>query len=178
VTVLFADVANYTSMSEKLDPEEVHQIVDGCFKILMDEIHKYEGTITQFTGDGAMALFGAPIAHEDHAQRACRAALDIQRAMEGYGEKIGKDYGLDFRLRMGLNSGPGVQGSDSSGGVYLPGGPMHPFWGCHGLPAHSGHCEVPSNSPLNRSNISKILSPSFPTFFLKTLFPSPSTIPQ
>ena len=71
VTVLFADVASYTAMSEKLDPEEVHQIMDGCFKILMDEIHKYEGTIKQFTGDGVMALFGAPVAHEDHAQRAC-----------------------------------------------------------------------------------------------------------
>ena len=66
VTVLFADVANYTSIAEKLDPEEVHQIMDGCFKILMDEIHKYEGTINQFTGDGVMALFGAPVAHEDH----------------------------------------------------------------------------------------------------------------
>ena len=66
VTVLFADVANYTSISEKLDPEEVHQIMDGCFKILMDEIHRYEGTINQFTGDGVMALFGAPVAHEDH----------------------------------------------------------------------------------------------------------------
>ena len=68
VTVLFADVANYTSIAEKLDPEEVHQIMDGCFRILMDEIHKYEGTINQFTGDGVMALFGAPLAHEDHAQ--------------------------------------------------------------------------------------------------------------
>ena len=57
VSVLFADVANYTSISEKLDPEQVHQIMDGCFKILMDEIHKYEGTINQFTGDGVMALF-------------------------------------------------------------------------------------------------------------------------
>ena len=110
VTVFFADVANYTSMFEKLDPEEVHQIVDGCFKILMGEIHKYEGTITQFTGDGVMALFGAPIAHEDHAQRACRSALDIQRVMEGYGEKIRKDYGLDFRLRVGLSSGPVIVG--------------------------------------------------------------------
>ncbi|HUU80198.1 MAG TPA: zinc ribbon domain-containing protein, partial [Acidobacteriota bacterium] len=64
VTVLFADVANYTSIAEKLDPEEVHQIMDSCFKILMDEIHKYEGTINQFTGDGIMALFGAPVAHE------------------------------------------------------------------------------------------------------------------
>jgi hypothetical protein len=61
VTVLFADVANYTAMSAKLDPEEVHQIMDGCFKILMDEIHKYEGTINQFTGDGVMAIFGAPV---------------------------------------------------------------------------------------------------------------------
>ncbi|MBW1787360.1 MAG: zinc ribbon domain-containing protein [Deltaproteobacteria bacterium] len=77
VTVLFADVADYTSMSEKLDPEEVHQIMDGCFKILMDEIHRYEGTINQFTGDGVMALFGAPVAHEDHAQRACYASLAI-----------------------------------------------------------------------------------------------------
>ena len=69
LTVFFADVANFTSISEKLDPEEVHQIMDRCFKIFMDEIHKYEGTINQLTGDGVMALFGAPVAHEDHAQR-------------------------------------------------------------------------------------------------------------
>ena len=81
VTVLFADVANFTTISEKLDPEEIHGIMDGCFKILMDEIHKYEGTINQFTGDGVMALFGAPLAHEDHAQRACHAALAIQKAL-------------------------------------------------------------------------------------------------
>ena len=86
VTVLFADVANYTSMSEKLDPEEVHQIMDECFKILMDEIHMYEGTVNQFTGDGIMALFGAPVAHEDHAQRACHAALSIQKSLQDYGE--------------------------------------------------------------------------------------------
>ena len=88
VTVLFSDVANYTSFSEKLDPEEVHQIMNGCFKILMDEIHKYEGTINQFTGDGVMALFGAPVAHEDHAQRACYAALSIQKAIGEYEQKI------------------------------------------------------------------------------------------
>ena len=68
MTVLFADVANYTSMAEKLDPEEVHQIMDGCFKILMDEIHRYEGAINQFTGDGVMALFGAPLAHGELGQ--------------------------------------------------------------------------------------------------------------
>jgi len=111
VTVFFADVANYTSISEKLDPEEVHQIMDGCFKILMDEIHKYEGTINQFTGDGVMALFGAPVAHEDHAQRACYAALTIQKAMGEYGEKIKKETGVDFAMRIGLNSGPVIVGS-------------------------------------------------------------------
>ncbi len=111
VTVLFADVANYTSMAEKLDPEEVHQIMDGCFKILMDEIHRYEGTINQFTGDGVMALFGAPVAHEDHAQRACHAALSIQKALVGFEEKVSKDFGADFKMRIGLNSGPVVVGS-------------------------------------------------------------------
>jgi len=111
VTVLFADVANYTSMAEKLDPEEVRQIVDGCFHILMGEIHKWEGTITQFTGDGLMALFGAPIAHEDHAQRACHAALSIQKAMGEYSEKVRKEHKLDFKMRIGLNSGQVVVGS-------------------------------------------------------------------
>lgn len=111
VTVLFADVANYTSISEKLDPEEVHQIMDGCFNILMEEIHRYEGTINQFTGDGVMALFGAPIAHEDHAQRACHAALSIQSAIKEYGEKINKDTGVEFKMRIGLNSGPVIVGS-------------------------------------------------------------------
>ncbi|MDH7499176.1 MAG: adenylate/guanylate cyclase domain-containing protein, partial [candidate division NC10 bacterium] len=110
VTVLFADVAFFTFLSEKLDPEEVHQIMDGCFQILMAEIHRYEGTINQFTGDGVMALFGAPLAHEDHAQRACHAALAIQKAMESYGERIQKQYGLPFHLRIGLNSGPVVVG--------------------------------------------------------------------
>jgi len=111
VTVLFADVANYTSMAEKLDPEEVHQIMDGCFQILMDEIHRYEGTINQFTGDGVMALFGAPVAHEDHAQRACYAALSIQKAIEEYANKIEGERGVEFKIRIGLNSGPVIVGS-------------------------------------------------------------------
>jgi len=111
VTVLFSDVANYTAMAEKLDPEEVHQIMDGCFKILMDEIHKYEGTINQFTGDGVMALFGAPVSHEDHAQRACHAALSIQKAVGSYSEKVNKDCGADFQMRIGINSGPVIVGS-------------------------------------------------------------------
>ena len=106
VTVLFADVANYTSMSENLDPEEVLQIMDGAFKIMMDETHKYEGTINQFTGDGIMAIFGAPVAHENHAQRACYTALSIQRAMSDYSATVEKEYGVDFKIRIGINSGP------------------------------------------------------------------------
>jgi class 3 adenylate cyclase/tetratricopeptide (TPR) repeat protein len=114
VTVLFADVVNYTSISEKLDPEEVHQIMDGCFRLLMAEIHKYEGTIDKFTGDGVMALFGAPIASEDHAQRACYAALAIQRTIGEYGDKVRRQYGVDFKMRAGLNSGPVIVGAIGS----------------------------------------------------------------
>jgi class 3 adenylate cyclase/tetratricopeptide (TPR) repeat protein len=111
VTVLFADVANFTGISETLDPEEVHQIMDGCFKILMDEIHQYEGTINQFTGDGVMALFGAPLSHEDHAQRACYTSLAIQEAMRAYGENIKSRHDIDFKMRIGLNSGSVVVGA-------------------------------------------------------------------
>ena len=111
VSVLFADVANFTSISEKLGPEEVHQIMDGCFKILMKEIHKNEGTINQFTGDGVMALFGAPVAHEDHAQKACYAALSIQEALQEYGKLLKDKFGVDFNMRIGINSGPVVVGS-------------------------------------------------------------------
>ena len=111
VTVLFADVAGFTSMSEKLDPEEVHQIMDGCFKILMDEIHNHQGTINQFTGDGVMALFGAPVAIENHAQNACQAALSIQNAMKRYSEELNKKYNFEFKMRIGLNTGPVIVGS-------------------------------------------------------------------
>jgi len=111
VTVFFADVAGFSSFSEKLDPEQVHGIMDGAFRIMMDEIHTYEGTINQFTGDGVMALLGAPVAHEDHAQRACHAALAIQKAMIEYSKKVEKNFGVNFRMRAGLNTGPVVVGS-------------------------------------------------------------------
>jgi len=111
VTVMFTDVAGFTPLSEKLDPEAIHEIMDGCFKILMDEIHQVEGTINQFTGDGIMALFGAPLAHEDHARRACHAALAIQSRMTEYGKRIQQTHGIDFKMRIGHNSGPVVVGS-------------------------------------------------------------------
>jgi class 3 adenylate cyclase/tetratricopeptide (TPR) repeat protein len=110
VTVLFADVANFTSMVEKLDPEDVHQIMDGCFRILMDEVHKFEGTINQFMGDGVMALFGVPIAHEDSAQRACYAALGMQSSLQRYAQNLKVKFGLDFKMRIGISSGTVVVG--------------------------------------------------------------------
>ncbi len=111
VTLLFADVVNYTSIAEKLDPEEVRQIMDGCFKILMNEIHLYEGAINRFTGDGVMSLFGAPISREDHVIRACHAALAVQKAMKEYGDRIERDYSAEFKMRIGLHSGFVVVGS-------------------------------------------------------------------
>ena len=83
VTVMFVDVADSTHVFEKIDPEAVHQIMNGCFQTLLDEVHTYEGTINQFRGDGVMAIFGAPLAHEDHAQRACHAALGNKKGTQG-----------------------------------------------------------------------------------------------
>jgi class 3 adenylate cyclase len=82
VTVMFCDVANYTSFADALDPEDVHAVMDRVFAAVLDAVHRYEGTINQFLGDGVMALFGAPIAHEDHAVRALRAALALRRNLE------------------------------------------------------------------------------------------------
>jgi class 3 adenylate cyclase len=104
-------MANSTPLFGNLDPEVVHEIMDGCFRILMDEIHRYEGTVNQFRGDGVMALFGAPIAHEDHSQRACHSALAIQKALIRYSEGLKDRYGIDFKMRIALNSGHVVVGS-------------------------------------------------------------------
>jgi class 3 adenylate cyclase/tetratricopeptide (TPR) repeat protein len=111
VTVLFADVVNSTSFSERLELEEAHQIMEGCVRILVDEIHGCEGTIDKFTGDGVMALFGAPLACEDHARRACFAALSIQKRIREYGRKVERELGVDFKIRLGVNSGEVIVGT-------------------------------------------------------------------
>jgi adenylate cyclase len=110
VTVLFGDCAGFTALSSRLDPEELHNLMDGCFQRVLEAVHRYEGTVNQFTGDGIMALFGAPIAHEDHAVRAVAAALAIQNALCEYGAAVRAERGLDFALRIGLNTGPVVVG--------------------------------------------------------------------
>jgi adenylate cyclase len=110
VSVLFADCVGFTALSSRLDPEDLHGIMDGCFHHVMEAVHRYEGTVNQFTGDGVMALFGAPIAHEDHAVRAAAAALAIQKATREYGDRLRRERGLEFALRIGLNTGPVVVG--------------------------------------------------------------------
>ena len=110
VTVLFSDVADFSTLTERLDPEDVHTIMDGCFDILTQQVHRYDGTINQYTGDGIMALFGAPITHEDHAARACYAALGIQMALRDYGEAVRRRWSVSFQMRIGLNTGLVVVG--------------------------------------------------------------------
>lgn len=107
ITVLFADVAGFTSLAESLDPEETHAIMRRCFDLMLREVHRYEGTVSQFLGDGMLALFGAPIAHEDHAYRAVRSALALQTAVGEYSRELA-ERGIDFRVRVGLNTGPVV----------------------------------------------------------------------
>jgi class 3 adenylate cyclase/tetratricopeptide (TPR) repeat protein len=110
VTVLFADVKGSMELAEQFDPEEWHRILDRFFQLLADGVHRFEGTVNQYTGDGIMALFGAPIAHEDHAQRACWAALHLRDELRRYSQELRREHGLDFAVRIGLNSGEVVVG--------------------------------------------------------------------
>ena len=105
VTVLFADLKDSTELIRGLDPEAAQQLLDPAIHLMMDAVHRFEGTVNQVLGDGIMALFGAPVAHEDHAVRACYAALAIQAAMRRYAEEVRRTHGLAVQSRVGLNSG-------------------------------------------------------------------------
>ncbi|HEY7491128.1 MAG TPA: adenylate/guanylate cyclase domain-containing protein, partial [Candidatus Tectomicrobia bacterium] len=105
VTVLFADLKDSTELIRDLDPEAAQQLLDPAIHRMMDAVHRFEGTVNQVLGDGIMALFGAPLAHEDHALRACYAALAMQAAMHEYTEEVRRTQGLELRMRVGLNSG-------------------------------------------------------------------------
>jgi class 3 adenylate cyclase/tetratricopeptide (TPR) repeat protein len=105
VTVLFADIKDSTELIKDLDPEAAQQLIDPAIHIMMDAVHRFEGTVNQVLGDGIMALFGAPIAHEDHALRAGYAALAMQTAMQPYTEDVRRQHGAALRTRVGLNAG-------------------------------------------------------------------------
>src|ERR687887_22777 len=105
VTVLFADLKGSMELLAERDPEEARQLLDPVLERMMAAVHRYEGTVNQVMGDGIMALFGAPIAHEDHAVRACYAALAMQDSVHQYAEEVFRTHGLTVQMRVGLNSG-------------------------------------------------------------------------
>jgi class 3 adenylate cyclase/tetratricopeptide (TPR) repeat protein len=111
VTILFADLADSMELAQRVDPEDWRSIIDRFFQLLADGVHEFEGTVDKFTGDGIMAIFGAPIAHEDHARRACLAALELQQQIADFGEELRRTHDLGFAIRIGLNSGEVVVGS-------------------------------------------------------------------
>src|SRR5499425_1409822 len=110
VSVLFVDVKGSMELAEHLDPEAWSQIMQRFFLIFCDSIERFEGFVDKFIGDGAMALFGAPIAHEDHAQRACYAALHLRDAVRSYASEVRAQHDMPFAVRIGLNSGEVVVG--------------------------------------------------------------------
>ncbi len=114
VTVMFCDVKGSTAMAEKLDPEEWTEIMNQAFEFLITPIYKYEGTLARLMGDGILAFFGAPIAHEDDAHRAVLAGLDIINEIQPFREKITLQYNLDFDIRVGINTGLVVVGEVGS----------------------------------------------------------------
>jgi class 3 adenylate cyclase/tetratricopeptide (TPR) repeat protein len=105
VSVLFCDLVGSTALADRLGPETMHLLLNRFFELALGEVHRYEGTINQFLGDGFMALFGAPIAHEDHARRAVLAALGLQKILQEHRAELGERYGVDLRARMGINTG-------------------------------------------------------------------------
>jgi adenylate cyclase len=115
VTVLFADVSGSMDLAERQDPEEWRKIMQRFFSILADAVTKFEGTVDKFTGDGIMAVFGAPIAHEDHARRACYAALQMLEDVAGYAAELRRGPGLNFSTRIGINSGEVIAGAIGPG---------------------------------------------------------------
>ena len=119
VTVLFADVSGSMGLAEGRDPEEWRAIMQRFFAILADAVAEFEGTVDKFTGDGIMAVFGAPVAHEDHARRACYAALRMLDDVAEYAAELRRNPGLNFSTRIGISSGEVVAGAIGGGdGAY------------------------------------------------------------
>ncbi len=112
VTIVFADVSGFTALSERLDPEKVREVINACFDWLVPVVQKYEGTIDKFIGDEIMAVFGAPVAHEDDAERALRAALDLMDAIVAFNHANGTELGLHIGINTGLVVAGEIGGRD------------------------------------------------------------------
>ena len=113
--MLFADLSGYTAVSERMDPEDVKSLVDGCLRRLGEEVTRYGGTVDKYIGDNVMAIFGAPVAHEDDEERAVRAALGMQGAMEEINAELTARHGASFQLRVGINTGEVLAGAVGDG---------------------------------------------------------------
>jgi class 3 adenylate cyclase len=111
VTVLFADMKGSMELLADRDPEEARKLLDPVIEHMMEAVHRYEGTVSNLMGDGIMALFGAPVSHEDHAVRACYAALKMQESVNRYADGVRRTEGVPIQIRVGLNSGEVVVGS-------------------------------------------------------------------
>ena len=114
-TVIFADLSGYTAVSERLDPERMKSLVDRALRRLGEEVERHGGTIDKYIGDNVMGVFGAPVAHEDDPERAVRAGLAMQAAMDEINERIAADIGASFALRVGINSGDVLAGRVGDG---------------------------------------------------------------
>lgn len=110
VTVLCLDVTNFTSASHALDSEDIYLIIDEAMRLLVEVIHRFEGTVDKFTGDGLIALFGAPFAHENDPERAIRAALEMQQVLAPLQREVRREHGFDFKVRIGINTGLVIAG--------------------------------------------------------------------
>src|SRR5215831_5331158 len=114
VTVLFADMKGSMELLAERDPEEARKLLDPVIEHMMEAVHRYEGTVNQVAGDGIMAIFGAPVAHEDHAVGACYAALRMQEQVKRYAADVFRAEGVNIQIRVGLNSGEVVVGTVGS----------------------------------------------------------------
>ena len=115
MTVVFADLSGYTAVAERMDPEAVKSLVDRALRRLGEEVDRFGGRVDKYIGDNVMAVFGAPIAHEDDAERAVRAALGMQDAMAEINESLGATHGVNLALRVGVNTGEVVAGAVGDG---------------------------------------------------------------
>jgi len=116
VTALFADIKGSMDLMEDLDPEDARTVVDPALRLMMDAVHHYDGYVVQSTGDGIFALFGAPVAHEDHPQRGLYAALRLQEQLKRYSDALRGRGRLPLQARVGLNTGEVVVRSLRTGG--------------------------------------------------------------
>ena len=115
VTVLFADVVGSTAIGEQLGPERSKFLFDEIVSLIAGEVRRFDGTVAQLLGDGLFAVFGAPVGHEDDAERAVRAALAIQDAIATYGEELRSGYGVELAVRVAVNTGPVVLTDEDDG---------------------------------------------------------------